>query len=260
MAFPGAIASFLGFTSSHTLSADQHAAQHNSEQAEIVAAQTKIGTGASTPTSGKLLRGTGVGTSAWAQADLTTDVTGVLPQANGGTGTTLATGTGKTVYDTSPTISGATLSTPTLTVPTIADYTNAAHDHGDADDGGQIVSAAIPADAVNDSQLIFGKLRSRQGGSATNWSTAGTTTFDYSATNTFCQTGAVAVSSDNFVINFPTAFNQVPNVIAIVSTAASVNGFPVVISRTATTVTVRVMNGAGAVATSETITWFAWGE
>lgn len=84
--FPGAISSFAGFTSSHTLAADNHAAQHNSEQAEIVAVQTKVGTGASTPTSGVVLRGTGVGTSAWADVDLTTDVTGVLPVANGGTG------------------------------------------------------------------------------------------------------------------------------------------------------------------------------
>lgn len=33
----------------------------------------------------------------------------------------------------------------TLTAPTIADFTNAAHDHGDADDGGAIVTAALPA-------------------------------------------------------------------------------------------------------------------
>jgi hypothetical protein len=36
-----------------------------------------------------------------------------------------------------------TLTNKTLTAPTIADFTNAAHDHGDADDGGVLVAAAV---------------------------------------------------------------------------------------------------------------------
>lgn len=90
MAFPGAIPSYAGFTASHTLTADSHASQHNSEQADISAIATKVGTGASTPTSGKVLRGNGVGASTWGQTDLTTDVTGTLPIGNGGTGGTTA--------------------------------------------------------------------------------------------------------------------------------------------------------------------------
>lgn len=148
--FPGAISSFAGFTSSHTLSADNHASQSNSEQAEIVATQTKIGTGSSTPTSGMLLRGTGAGTSSWAQAGLTTDVTGVLPQANGGTGTTLATGTGKAVYDTSPTI---------LT-PTIASFTNAAHDHTNAAGGGSLGTATVGSSQIVNNSIAFTDLLS----------------------------------------------------------------------------------------------------
>lgn len=38
-----------------------------------------------------------------------------------------------------------TLTNKTLTAPTLADFTNAAHDHGDADDGGNIVDGAVPA-------------------------------------------------------------------------------------------------------------------
>src|SRR3990167_7572096 len=34
-----------------------------------------------------------------------------------------------------------TLTNKTLTAPTIADYTNAAHDHGDADDGGGLATS-----------------------------------------------------------------------------------------------------------------------
>lgn len=46
-----------------------------------------------------------------------------------------------------------TLSGKTLTAPTIADFTNAAHDHGDADDGGAIVAAAIPSGAITNAKL-----------------------------------------------------------------------------------------------------------
>lgn len=86
--YPSALASFAGFTATNTLAADNHAAQHNLEQGEILAVQTKVGTGSSTPSSGTVLRGTGSGTSSWGQVDLTADVTGALPIANGGTGTT----------------------------------------------------------------------------------------------------------------------------------------------------------------------------
>src|SRR5438105_12462426 len=82
MSFPGAIPSYQGFASGDTLQADNHAAQHNSEQTDIAGLATKIGTGASTPTSGLLLRGNGTGTSAWAQVNLGTDVTGNLPTVN----------------------------------------------------------------------------------------------------------------------------------------------------------------------------------
>lgn len=37
-----------------------------------------------------------------------------------------------------------TLTNKTITAPTVADFSNAAHDHGDADDGGVIVEAALP--------------------------------------------------------------------------------------------------------------------
>jgi hypothetical protein len=74
----------------------------------MVALETKLGTGASTPVASTLLRGTGTGTTAFAQANLTTDVTGTLPVANGGTGVTSKTGTGNVVLSTSP-----ALTTPT---------------------------------------------------------------------------------------------------------------------------------------------------
>ena len=49
---------------------------------------------------------------------LTTQVTGTLPVANGGTGVTTSTGTGAVVFGTSPSISGAVLSTMASSVLT----------------------------------------------------------------------------------------------------------------------------------------------
>lgn len=114
-----------------------HADQHANENDAIKAIQAKIGIGSSTPTSGKVFRGTGTGSSAWGSVDLTTDITGTLPVANGGTGlTALATGmatflgtpssanlratvtdetgTGSLVFGTSPTITSPTISSPTF--------------------------------------------------------------------------------------------------------------------------------------------------
>ena len=68
-----------------------HSTLHGTHSEAIVAIETKIGTGASTAVANRVLRGTGTGTSAWAQVGLTTDVTGTLPLANGGTGATALT-------------------------------------------------------------------------------------------------------------------------------------------------------------------------
>lgn len=43
-----------------------------------------------------------------------------------------------------------TLTNKTLTAPTIADFTNAAHDHGDADDGGTVVAGAVGLTTTGD--------------------------------------------------------------------------------------------------------------
>lgn len=77
MAFPTSIPSYAGFTSTHTLSQDNHAAQSNQEQTDITALATKMGTGASTPVNATVLRGNGTGTSAWGQVNLGTDVTNI---------------------------------------------------------------------------------------------------------------------------------------------------------------------------------------
>lgn len=90
MSYPSSIPSYAGFTSGHTLAQDTHAAQHNSEQTDIIGLATKLGTGSATASNNTVLRGNGAGTSTWAQLNLTTDVTGTLPISLGGTGATSA--------------------------------------------------------------------------------------------------------------------------------------------------------------------------
>lgn len=104
---------------------------HIAEESDLVALAIKLGTGSSTPSAGSILRANGTGTSVWGAADLKHDVTGILPQANGGTGTTSATGTGKAVYD----------SSPAIITPTISDFTNATHNHTNAANGGSTLSS-----------------------------------------------------------------------------------------------------------------------
>lgn len=157
MAFPSSIPSYTGFTSSHTLSQDNHASQHNSEQADIIAIATKIGTGASTPTSGTILRGNGSGTSTWDTVHMSSDVQGVLGTNNGGTGQTNLSGlTLPSATTSNPTISGtvsgsATYSTPTLTVPVISDFTSANHDHSSTSKGGSL--GAVTATSLTTNTL-----------------------------------------------------------------------------------------------------------
>lgn len=110
-----------------------HSGQHSNENDAIKAIEAKIGIGASTPINNRVFRGTGTGMSAWGQLNLTTDVTGVLPATNGGTGATTATGTGSVVLANSPTI----------VTPTIASFTNAQHNHANAAGGGQIGNSGI---------------------------------------------------------------------------------------------------------------------
>jgi len=91
--FTGCSRGFEGTTAtSHqnndNVTLDITAASNNVKNDAIIAIETKIGTGASTPTANTVMRGTGTGTSAFGQVGLTTDVTGTLPAANGGTGIT----------------------------------------------------------------------------------------------------------------------------------------------------------------------------
>lgn len=173
--FPTSIPTDHNSTGSETLaqaaSGLGHAALHNDHSDEIVAIATKLGTGSSTPSSGTVLRGTGAGTSAWGDVVLTTDVTGTLPVANGGTGAVSHTSGNVLVgAGTSPVTSSKaaptgdfvgtsdsqTLSNKTLTTPTIGSFANAQHNHENAAGGGQLDGDAIAADSIDPNHLVSG--------------------------------------------------------------------------------------------------------
>lgn len=118
---------------------------------DISAIAAKLGTGADTPASGQVLRGNGAGTSEWADLDLSSDVTGLLPAANLATFSSATlrglltdeTGTGAAVFADSPVI---------LT-PTIASFVNANHNHTNSAGGGTLPAAAVPSLALNTQSL-----------------------------------------------------------------------------------------------------------
>lgn len=203
-AYPGSLAVFAGFTSTHTLAADNHAAQHNLEQAEIVAVQTKVGTGSATPSNNTVLRGTGAGTSAWAQVALTTDITGTLPIANGGTGQTSLTA----LPLASPVISGtvpggATYTSPILSTPTIADFSNANHSHANTAGGGQLNGAnalqpaSTPLTRFSAGALRLGLNQNAGGTLAVTYSNYATVTATSNGNEVECEISAVVANGNS---------------------------------------------------------------
>jgi hypothetical protein len=103
MNYPTSLDSFANPSSSDTTAAVDHAAQHADANDAIEALEAKLGISASTPTLGKLLRGTGVGSSAWDKDAPSGTIVGT---------TDSQTLTNKTL--TSPTINTAIINNPTL--------------------------------------------------------------------------------------------------------------------------------------------------
>lgn len=75
-------------TDTTLLNDPDHATITNTVNDAVIALETKVGIGASTPVASTVLRGTGTGTTSYEQVNLTSDVTGTLPIADGGTGET----------------------------------------------------------------------------------------------------------------------------------------------------------------------------
>lgn len=136
--FPTSVVSNTDPTSGNTLNSPDHALLHQSHNAEDVAIETKLGTGASTPVINRLLYGNGTGTSAWTQ----------LTSAQLAASLTDETGSGVAVFGTAPTISAPVVSTgtfasPVLTTPAVVTSINDAN-------GNEIIKTPATSSAVNE--------------------------------------------------------------------------------------------------------------
>ena len=101
-------------TGGQTQNSPDHASMHSNTGDGLKAVQAKIGTGAATPVSSRLLTGTGTGTSDWSKVSPTGTIVG---------NTDVQTLTNKTL--TSPVINTATIANPTLTTDSVFEYTAA---------------------------------------------------------------------------------------------------------------------------------------
>lgn len=169
-----------------------HVGLHNFHNNEVIALATKLGTGATTPASGLVLRGTGSGVSAWGQLVLSTDLT-TFSSADLAGLVTDETGTGALVFG----------STPTLITPTIASFANATHDHTNSAGGGQLGTAALSNASVTASKLATGAANASVATSETTTSTsyADLATTTDSVTVTIGANGLAIVMLQSFMSN-----------------------------------------------------------
>ena len=120
----------------------------------------------------------------------------------------------------------------------------------------------IGTDAVRSSSLYYGLIRNRQGGSTgdATWASSGTSNTATDAKDVFVQAGSIAVAANPTTVTFPTAFNQVPLVIAGTGSANSANVMTIVLTVSATQFTCRQVNDGGTATTTEIAYWAALGQ
>jgi hypothetical protein len=129
---------------------------------------------------------------------------------------------------------------------------------------GAITAGKLGADAVDDTKLgnRAPQFYRRQGGDASDWSTAGTAT--QTPTTVRMQAGAVTAnfgsgSNVSVTVTFPTAFSNVPLVFGVVKAGTSSYSFSLICTAVSTTQATFYATCSPAGAGSRAITWLAIG-
>ncbi len=225
--FPGSVPPAGTSVPTDSLAVAGHTALHNGHAGEIRALAQKLGTGASTPTADKVLAGDGAGTSSWSHVNLTTMVSGVLPVANGGTGSTnltFPTGPDTLVARTS----SDTLTNKTLTTPVIGSFTNATHNHQNNAGGGTLSGSAlidktVTSEKLNSTVAFYAtNAESIGNGASVNPLTVYTEVFDYG--NDFASGEFVAPYDGAYQFNMVMGINNSTSATGRLDANIQVNG------------------------------------
>ena len=142
-------------------------------------------------------------------------------------------------------LKGTALPADTVTTAAISD---------EAVSGAKIANTTIP-----DIKLLNGKVKHRQGGSPSNWTTVGATNYDTSAENVKIQVGSVYNNASPKTITFPETFTNPPVVMATVSSINSAACFVIVMGITATSFNSHVYDSSGYPNSAQDVRWIAIG-
>jgi len=195
------------FTNGPSLAAGQ-----DNQNDSLIAIQTKVGIGASTPTSGKFLTGTGTGTSAWANTVPSGSVVGTSDSQ---------TLTNKTL--TSPTISSPVITNATISTDLITGYTtsNTGTVYGipittgvintaGTINGASLVASSVATAAIANSAITTAKLAPSKTTDANSWTKYDYGTWqEYRKRVTFSQTISAAVALTISSSNLPVGISTI---------------------------------------------------
>ena len=152
--------------------------------------------------------------------------------------------------------------------PTTAKWNKLWSNDASFNDGTGIADNAIIArhlsnDIVGAAEMIYGQMARRVGGSATDYNTVGTTSYDTSATNLLVQTGMSTITNGTGTnITFPVAYSAKPFTMVSMASALTANCYCRHKASNVTTTTINdiaVFDASGGSVNNEIVSWLAIG-